>query len=275
MRFLLLLVIFCGLSVGTRGQDGVAPASQPAPQTLPTTAFDAINLLPPGAAKRVAIIEGREGTPIPERWYLVVYDPAQEHHLTEYVVANGRLVASRPLSQFAQEIAPEDVLRIDGDVMNSDRAFQLVEQFANANNLRVASINYRLRKEGVGSAPLWKITCLDDSESPFAGMTVAANSGTIIETNGFNLPPSAVAAAAANPAPAKSAAPEPATRTTEARAASQKKPSEQASQKRNNPNNRAKNDNRRQGKPEPVAEEPERRGGFFQMLRHFIRGHEE
>ena len=42
------------------------------------TALDALKLIPKDAAKRLARIEAREGTPAPERWYLLVHDPAEQ-----------------------------------------------------------------------------------------------------------------------------------------------------------------------------------------------------
>lgn len=175
MKKLLLLIFLFGCAANA--------------QYAPTSAFEALRLLPQDVARRIAIIEGRDGTPVPERWYLVVYDPSQEHHLMEYVVADKRVIAARPVSQFAQDLFPEDVIPVDAALLNSDRAFLLVEQFARANNLRVSTINYRLKKEGVGSTPLWKITCLDESSNPFAGVTLAASNGTIINTSGFIFAP--------------------------------------------------------------------------------------
>src|SRR5437660_499889 len=41
-------------------------------------ALAALKLIPNEAAKRLVAIEAREGSPAPERWYVLVHDPAQE-----------------------------------------------------------------------------------------------------------------------------------------------------------------------------------------------------
>src|SRR5687767_13225909 len=82
--------------------------------TQSESALRAIRLLPKSEAKRIARIEGREGTPAPERWHILVHDPKVENGLREYVVAGGELVASRTLSQFAEHLQPGDVVGTDG-----------------------------------------------------------------------------------------------------------------------------------------------------------------
>src|ERR1700743_246622 len=73
------------------------------------SAFSALKLIPRGEDKRVARIEAREGTPVPERWYILVNDPKDENGLHEYVVSGGEVVASRNVSQFAEVLKPGDV----------------------------------------------------------------------------------------------------------------------------------------------------------------------
>ena len=53
------------------------------------TALDALKLLPKDAAKRLARIEAREGTPSPERWYLLVHDPAEQRGVREGALARA------------------------------------------------------------------------------------------------------------------------------------------------------------------------------------------
>src|SRR5215210_7382472 len=74
------------------------------------TALGALKALPKGEARRVARIQAFEGTPTPERWHILVHDPDSENGLHEYVVAGGEVVASREISQFAEELKPEDVI---------------------------------------------------------------------------------------------------------------------------------------------------------------------
>lgn len=178
-----ITVTSTALAQGNGGNGGNGSGS------LPMSAFEALRMLPLETARRIALIEGREGAPVPLRWYLIVYDPAQEHRLAEYVIAGNRLVSARTVSQFAEELSPDDVLQTDVPLLNSDAAFRVVDQFARANNLKVSQYNYELKREGAGSVPLWKITCVDDASNAFASITIAAENGTIVRTEGFNFAP--------------------------------------------------------------------------------------
>src|SRR5438046_3902324 len=73
------------------------------------TALDALKLLPKGMGKNLARIEAREGTPVPERWHILVHDAQSENGLREFVVADGKLVADRTLSQFAEKLTDDDI----------------------------------------------------------------------------------------------------------------------------------------------------------------------
>ncbi len=153
------------------------------------TALDALKLLPRGEAKKLARIEAREGTPEPERWYLLTHDELSETGLREYVVAAGELVASRNLSQFAESVQPEEV--IGGDIVkfDSDKAAGLVQLFAAANDAGGVRIHYQLRKAGPEAVPLWTLTCTNLAGQELGRIVVSATTGNVITHDGFPIEP--------------------------------------------------------------------------------------
>ncbi len=153
------------------------------------SALAALRLLPRGEAKRLALIEAREGTPVPLRWHFIVYDPKAETGVHEYVVAGGEIVASRDVSQFAENVRLEDVVGTDGLKINSDRAAQLAQQYAFANNMTVATMQYELKKSGAAAAPLWKVTCLDEEGKELGHIFISAGKGTVVARDGFPAEP--------------------------------------------------------------------------------------
>lgn len=159
--------------------------------TEPTTALDAIKLLPKAEAKKIARIEAREGTPAPERWYVIAFDEKSESGVREYAVAGGEIVATRALSQFAEALRPEDVVGGDAVRIDSDKAAKLAQQYALANNATVASLNYELRRDGEGAAPLWTVTCLDEAGKELGRVVVSAGKGNVISHEGFAVEPGA------------------------------------------------------------------------------------
>jgi hypothetical protein len=155
------------------------------------SALDAIKKLPRGEARKIARIEAREGTPTPERWHILVHDPKDENGLHEYVVAGGEVVASRNVSQFAESLKPTDVIGTSLLKVDSDKVANLAQQYAAANNVTVATLNYALKKEGDDAAPLWDVTCLDESGKELGHIVVSAGKGNVVSHDGFTAEPGA------------------------------------------------------------------------------------
>jgi hypothetical protein len=156
------------------------------------SAFSALKLIPHGEGKKVARIEAREGTPAPERWYILVNDPKDENGLHEYVVAGGEVVASRNVSQFAEILKPGDVFGGEPLRVDSDRVAKIAREYAEANNVTISSMNYELKKDGTGAALLWNVTCLDEAGKELGRVYVTANKGTVVSHDGFTAEPSGI-----------------------------------------------------------------------------------
>lgn len=158
-------------------------------QTETTSALGALRLLPRGESKRLARIVARDGTPVPERWHFIVHDPKAETGVHEYVVAKGEIVASREVSQFVENLRAEDVFGGEALKINSDRAAKLAQQYALANNMTVAVMNYELKKEGAAAAPLWNVTCLDEDGTEIGRLVLSAGKGNVVSHDGFPIEP--------------------------------------------------------------------------------------
>ena len=155
------------------------------------SALDALNLLPKDAAKRLARIEAREGTPAPERWYLLVHDPAEPRGVREFVVADGKFVTSRTLSQFADTLKPADVIGADTVKVDSSHVAKLAAAFAEANGAKVGSLNYELARDAASNLPAWKVTVLDPSGDQLGVLAVNATRGAVLSADGFEKSPAA------------------------------------------------------------------------------------
>ena len=153
------------------------------------TALDALKLIARDAAKRLVRIEAREGTPAPERWYLLVHDPAVERGVREFVVADGKLVTSRTLSQFAETLAPADIVGGDSVKIDSAHVAKLAAAFAGANGAKVGSLNYELTRDTVSNGPVWKVTVLDTAGDQLGVLVVNATKGTVLSSEGFEKSP--------------------------------------------------------------------------------------
>lgn len=158
-----------------------------------STALEAVKLLPKEQRARVARIEAREGMPVPERWYILVNDREAENGLKEFVVADGAIVAERGVSQFSESVTPEQVFG-DSVRFDSSRAAQLVQQYAQVNDVTVANIAYQLRKDGATAVPLWRLTCYNAIGRELGSLTITATKGAVISHQGFSVEPASAVA---------------------------------------------------------------------------------
>ncbi len=153
------------------------------------TALDAVKELPKDQAARIARIEGRDGAPAPDRWYILTQDPAADNGLHEFVVSKGEVVASRALSQFAESLTAQDMLGAAPVKIDSDQAAKLAHDYAEKNGAAVAAVNYELKKDGPDAAPEWTISCLDEKGNKVGEVVVTAAKGDVVSHQGFALDP--------------------------------------------------------------------------------------
>ena len=166
-----------------------------------SSALNALKLLPKDAAKRLARIEARDGAPWPERWYFLVYDPATPLGLREFAVADGAVKASRTLSQFGDELKPEDVVGADVVKFDSDAVAALAGRFTMANGTRLGTINYEFGKYGENDAPAWRATVMNDKGDPLGVLIIIAKNGAVERHDGFDNNPLDAAVAVAEKTP--------------------------------------------------------------------------
>lgn len=153
------------------------------------TALEALKLVPKDEAGRLARIEARDGKPAPDRWHFLVHDPEEPTGVREYVIAGDEIVATRSVSQFVEALKEADIIGAEAIRIDSDKASKLAQQYALASNATVAAMDYALIREGDGAAPLWKITCLDESGTAVGSLVVTASKGTIVSHDGFPIEP--------------------------------------------------------------------------------------
>lgn len=178
------------------------PATKPDPG-VPTepdaTAIGALNLLPKEAATHVARIEGPDGRPFPERWYVLVHDAAAPRGLREFVFSGGKLVTGRTLSQFADSVSADEVIPASAVKINNDQAAGVAAQFAMANEKQLGSIRYELSKSHPPGVPAWRLTCTSPDGQPMGSIVLHATKGTLLGFQGFEKSPIPVDSTGAEP----------------------------------------------------------------------------
>jgi hypothetical protein len=175
------------------------------PAAYAVSALTALRVLLPEQAQNVALITGREGMPEPDRWHVIVFDPTSETGLREYVIAGGRRVASRTVSQFIERLSAADIVNPALIKVDSDRLVKTALQYGAANNKTIASLHFDLRKGATDGVPVWTVTCTDLAGVEMGRLQVSATRGEVLSHPGFAAEPPSESVAerpASTPVPA-------------------------------------------------------------------------
>jgi hypothetical protein len=150
-----------------------------------TTILEALKLLPKDDLGNLARIEAFDGSPVPERWHILVYEPESKTGVKEYVVAKGQLATSREISQFAETLSQADVIGEGPVQVDSDKLAGMAKDFAEANDLEVAKMSYHMGRQVPGAEPTWQVRCLDDGDKVVGTLVVNSQTGSVLSHEGF------------------------------------------------------------------------------------------
>lgn len=131
--------------------------------------------------RRIVELRGRKGAPQPDTWKIVLEDPQARGGVREFDVARGRIVGeSTPVSRDLGATMDFNLLNLD-----SDGAFTVVNQEAQKRNVPFDRIDYTLRSERPGAAPVWIVELYEGRHGKVGTLRIAADSGEIIDQNYF------------------------------------------------------------------------------------------
>jgi len=138
-----------------------------------------------GILRRVTEVVGRQGTPQPLVWRLVVADPAARGGVREYEVSGGRILSERtPVARIAGS-ASESVLAAADLKLDSDGAFRVVNSEAWKARVGFDSASYTLRKDDQSGGPVWTVELFDEAARSVGVVRVSGIDGRILSTRGM------------------------------------------------------------------------------------------
>ncbi len=153
------------------------------------SAFQAVRLLPKQDAARVVRVVGRDGALQPDRWYVLVYDPAAESGVREYAVVGGEIGAVREISQFATKLLPEQILGQETLRVDSDKVARIARAYAMCNDVPVRRLHFDLAKDGERAVPVWLVACMDEGGRKLGQLMVSASGGSVLAHDGLPIVP--------------------------------------------------------------------------------------
>ena len=124
----------------------------------------------------VTELRGRDGTPQPVVWKIVLDDPRARGGVREVEVQHGKIVGERtPTSHGVSSSMNFNQLNLD-----SEGAFTIANQEAQKGNVPFDHVDYRLRAGTGGGAPVWQLDLLDGQNGHVGSVDIAADSGSVL-----------------------------------------------------------------------------------------------
>jgi hypothetical protein len=152
------------------------------------TAYEALRVvgtqLGRGALNHIVTITGVKGDPQPEKWKIILEDPAGRGGAREVEIANDRIDSERESGRSvagSTEGATLDTTRLN---LDSNGAFAVASHTAEASHTSFATADYTLRTDERGE-PIWIVTLSNRSSRPVGTIYIGATRGTVKRTEGM------------------------------------------------------------------------------------------
>ncbi len=124
----------------------------------------------------VVEVRGRDGSPQPAVWKIIIDDPHARGGIREVEVEHGKIVGERtPTSHGASGAMNFNQLNLD-----SEGVFTIANQEAQKSNVPFDHVGYLLRAGTGGGVPVWELELSDSKNGHVGSLEVAADSGTVL-----------------------------------------------------------------------------------------------
>ena len=148
------------------------------------TAYQALRIVGAERSKsllnNVIEVKGRNGTPQPEVWTVLLNDPLARGGVREIEVSKGHIVGERtPIKTYSGQ-GEGIVLNFNMLNLDSEGAFAVAEVEARNAKIGFYSADYLLRCDENGSAPIWVVQLLDKGKNSLGSVSIAADTGAVV-----------------------------------------------------------------------------------------------
>lgn len=150
------------------------------------TAYEALRVIGKqrgdAALDRVVEVRGSKGVSQPRTWKVVVLDKLSETGVREFDVQGTSVSGERsPQSDSGGETMNMGQLNLD-----SDGAHTVAEREAKKGGFAYDHVNYSLRSGAQGGSPVWEVRLVDEQNGNVATLSMAADTGKLLRTEGLN-----------------------------------------------------------------------------------------
>lgn len=130
---------------------------------------------------RVIEVRGTKGVPQPRSWKVVVLDDKAANGTREFDVQGANLGPEKT----PQAVGAGRPMNMNQLNLDSDGAHTVAEREAKKNGFAYDHVNYILRSAAGAGSPVWELRLVDEQNGNIAILTMAADTGKLLNTNGL------------------------------------------------------------------------------------------
>ena len=132
-----------------------------------------------GSASLIAVT-GERGEPQPQEWKVIFSDPAARGGIREIVASGDVIVSQRTPLKGYTGVGSEPAIALTRLNLDSDRAFEIANKQAIAKKIGFSWVDYTLRANAVGGAPMWILRLYDSMGIKVGVIQISAENGSVI-----------------------------------------------------------------------------------------------
>jgi len=132
-----------------------------------------------GSASLIAVT-GERGAPQPQEWKVIFSDPAARGGIREIVTSGDVIVSQRTPLKGYTGVGSEPAIALTRVNLDSDGAFEIANKQAIAKKIGFSWVDYTLRANAVGGAPMWILRLHDSMGIRVGVIQISAENGSLI-----------------------------------------------------------------------------------------------
>jgi hypothetical protein len=132
-----------------------------------------------GSASLIAVT-GERGAPQPQEWKVIFSDPAARGGIREIVTSGDVIVSQRTPLKGYTGVGSEPAIALTRVNLDSDGAFEIANKQAIAKKIGFSWVDYTLRANAVGGAPMWILRLYDSMGIRVGVIQISADNGSVI-----------------------------------------------------------------------------------------------
>ena len=170
------------------------------------TAYLALKAAQKGAdgSASLIVVTGERGAPQPQEWKVIFSDPAARGGIREIVTSGDVIVSQRTPLKGYTGVGSEPAIALTRLNLDSNGAFEIANKQAIAKKIGFSWVDYTLRANAVGGAPMWILRLYDSMGIRVGVIQISAENGSLImPLEASELPPAESAEQFSDTSPGK------------------------------------------------------------------------